>query len=88
MPLLNPDSARERYIISAADPRHLADFLNSADAGVEIVDQIGPAGQPHTVIVSIPPARAPALRERVRNSQQLTIEPDRPLSLFGDDDGA
>lgn len=88
MPLLNSDSARQRYIISATDPQQLADFLNSAEPGVEVVDQIGPADQPHTVIVSIPPEHAPSLQRRVRSSPQLTIEPDRPLSLFGDGDGA
>lgn len=83
MPATTPEPARERYIISADDPQHLNDFLHSADPDIEIIDRIGPDGRPHTLIVSIPGDKAGFLAQRIRSTSQLTIEPDRPLSLFG-----
>lgn len=83
MPPTTSEPARERYIISADDPQQLTDFLHSADPDIDIVDRIGPAGKPHTLIVTIPGDKAGFLAQRIRSTSQLTIEPDRPLSLFG-----
>lgn len=73
-----------RYIVRAAgDDGALGDFLESlgANPAVRLVETIGPsAGPPHTVVVETDPATAEQLRRRHHN--QLTIEPDRPLSLF------
>jgi hypothetical protein len=84
-----PSSTPTRYIVRARDEdggasRALADFMRSLDDDPEIalVDQIGPAGQPHTLVISVPAHRAPALEERFRHTPQLMLERDRPLSLF------
>jgi hypothetical protein len=74
-----------RYIIRSEDPGELAGFINSisTDPGMELVDLIGPAGQPHTAVVTMPHEKAARLEQSFRTSNKLTIEPDRPLSLFG-----
>lgn len=84
MPLITPQSARERYIIRSTDPQQLAQFIGSLseDSGIDILDKIGPAGQAHTAIVAMSNDKAALLEQRIRTLNQLTIEPDRPLSLF------
>lgn len=85
MPLSQTGPGKARYLIRAAgDAVPLADFLNSvrADASIAIVDQIGPPGQPHTVVAEMSHDQARALEQRFSQSNQLMIEPDRPLSLF------
>ena len=73
-----------RYIVrAAADSHALAAFIDSlgADPAIRLVETIGPsAGPPHTVVVETDPDTAEQLRRR--NLNQLTIEPDQPLSLF------
>jgi hypothetical protein len=83
MPLIPPASARGRYIVHATDPARLAAFLDGLrkDApGVEVVDRIGPDGQAHTAVLAVSADQAGALEQRIRSTDQLTIEPDRPLS--------
>lgn len=77
---------RERYIIRAAEPGRLAEFLASVsdDPHITILDLIGPAGMPHTAVATMPRETAQSLEQRFRASRQLMIEPDRPLSLFAD----
>lgn len=75
-----------RYIVRSEQPGTLAGFLDgiAGDADIEVVDLIGPVGAPHTAVVSMPREKAVALEQGFRSSNQLiTIEPDRPLSLFG-----
>lgn len=86
MPPLSPTSNRGRFIIRADDATHLQAFISEIgqDPAIELVDVIGPAGQPHTAVVAITPDTARALEQRFRTANQLKIEPDRPLSLFGD----
>jgi len=87
MPLLTSGAGKARYMIHAADSDTpaLAAALTAlvADPDVELLDTIGPNGQPHTAVVEISHDKALALQQdfRLRN-QHLTIEPDRPLSLF------
>lgn len=73
-----------RYIVrAAADSRALSAFIDdiAANPAVRLVDTIGPsAGPPHTAVVDTDPDTAEQLRRR--NLNQLTIEPDQPLSLF------
>ena len=61
-------------------------LLAAVDPEITVVDAIGPPEHPHTVVVEITPDKARALEMRFRSagtpSHQLTIEPDRPLSLF------
>lgn len=76
--------AGSRYIVrAAADSSALSAFIDgiAANPAIRLVDTIGPsAGPPHTVVVETDPETAEQLRRR--NLNQLTIEPDRPLSLF------
>lgn len=79
---------KARFLIHAAGGAPLADFLALAevDPEIDVVDVIGPSDQPHTAVVEISPDKARLLELHFRNtgkpSQQLTIEPDQPLSLF------
>lgn len=75
-----------RYIVRGNDPKQLAAFIDDIgrDADIELLDTIGPAGAPHTVVVAMSQEKAKVLEQHFRNSNQLTIEPDRPLSLFGE----
>lgn len=79
-----PGGAFGRYIVrAAADNSALAAFIDSlgANPAIRLIDTIGPsAGPPHTAVVETDPATAEQLRQRTHN--QLTIEPDQPLSLF------
>lgn len=79
-----PGRATGRYIVrAAADAGALNSFIDSlgANPAIRLVDTIGPsAGPPHTVVVETDRDTAEQLRQRTQN--QLTIEPDQPLSLF------
>ena len=83
---------KARYLVHAADGTPLTDFLALAETDPEItvVDLIGPRGQPHTAVLEISDEIAQRLQRHFRDanapSHQLTIEPDRPLSMF--DNGA
>ena len=74
-----------RYIVRArVEGSTLNDFLTIIrdDQHLELVDTIGPQGRPHTAVVATAPDHAPAFEQRFRNSPELMIERDRPLSLF------
>ena len=80
-----PGSSRVRFIIRATgDVAPLASFLDAArvDPGMTLVDLIGPSGAPHTAVIEMNQTTAHLLELRFRETKQLTIEPDRPLSLF------
>lgn len=87
MPTISPGPGTGRYIIRAQVPQRLVEFVDDVrkDPDMELVDMIGPAEQPHTAVVVMPHDAARSLQQRFHASHQLTIEPDRPLSLF---DGA
>jgi hypothetical protein len=74
-----------RFIVRArAEGSTLADFLATIEhePELELVDTIGPAQRPHTAVIAVAPDQAAPFEQRIRNSQQLMIERDRPLSLF------
>jgi hypothetical protein len=81
-----PDKAR--FLVHAARGAPLNDFLAvaSTDPEIAVVDVIGPRDQPHTAVVEITQDKARLLDQHFRRtgtpSHQLTIEPDRPLSMF------
>lgn len=81
-------SADEMPSVGAAgSPPHtpLRDFLASlpGDPDIALVDTIGPTDRPHTAVIVTSPDKARALAQRFRGANNLlTIEPDRPLSLF------
>jgi rRNA processing protein Gar1 len=75
-----------RFIVRSDDAATLAAFLQSVqnDPGMTLVDVIGPAGQPHTAVVDMSEDKAHSLEQQFRDAKsRITIEPDRPLSLFG-----
>lgn len=85
MALITPSPGRERYIVRSDDARQIAEFINDVnrDPSMKLLNTIGPAGQPHTVVVEMSHDQAASFAERFRASKTpLTIEPDRPLSLF------
>lgn len=74
-----------RYIIrTVGDGPALAAFIASikADTAVHLLNTIGPDVQPHTAVVETDAKTAERLEQSFRTSNQLMIEPDRPLSLF------
>jgi len=80
-----PDPGIGRYIVRARQAERLVEFIDDIrnDPDMELVDMIGPAGQPHTAVVLMSDDTARTLQQRFHATHQLTIEPDRPLSLFG-----
>jgi hypothetical protein len=77
-----------RYLVRAAgDCTPLQSFIDSItdDPVIRLAEKIGPAHQPHTVVIETDVSTAQMLDQRFRSTNQLMIEPDRPLSLFGDD---
>jgi len=82
------EPAKSRFLIHAARGAPLNDFLAVAafDGEISVVDLIGPRERPHTAVVEITSEKASLLDQHFRltgtPSQQLTIEPDRPLSMF------
>lgn len=89
MALTQTGSERGRYLVRAmGDAIPLTGFLASiaSDPAIAVVDRIGPAGQPHTVVTEMSHDRARALEQQFNQSQQpIMIEPDRPLSMSGGD---
>lgn len=84
MPVLNPGPDSGRYLVRSDNPLQLQGFIASvgSDPRVTLVETIGPADRPHTAVLTMPHDVARTLQQRYAN--QLIIEPDRPLSLFGD----
>jgi hypothetical protein len=81
----NGAGARARYLVQSPLPGAVARFLEAVagDPEMEIVDRIGPPGEPHTAVLVMAAPKADALKQQFRISGQgLTIEPDRPLSLY------
>lgn len=80
-----PPPAKARFLVHGAP---LNDFLAAAisDSDIAVIDIIGPRDRPHTAVVEVTPAKAQLLDQHFRMTgtptHQLTIEPDRPLSLF------
>jgi hypothetical protein len=83
-----PQPAKGRFLVHAARGAPLNDFLAVAatDPEIAVVDIIGPRERPHTAVVEISADKARLLEQHFRQTgtpaHQLTIEPDRPLSLF------
>jgi hypothetical protein len=78
-------SGTSRYIIRAVhDGPVLAAFIAGirANPAVTLVEAIGPQQQPHTAVIETDAQTAEQLKQSFCTSNQLMIEPDRPLSLF------
>lgn len=83
--MLDAQTAPAHYLIHASEHTAMQDFLAHAelDPEIRILDRIGPADVPHTLVVEISSAKAHALAQQFRNAApQLTIEPDQPLTMF------
>lgn len=85
MSSISAGTDKGRYIIRSNAPDQLNAFIDSVrdDSNIELVDTIGPAGRPHTAVFTMASDKAASLEQHFRGSNQLSIEPDRPLSLFG-----
>jgi hypothetical protein len=85
MALTQTGPERGRYLVRAVDDAvPLTGFLDTIAKypAVTILDRIGPAGQPHTLVLEMSHDRARALEQQFTQSQQpIMIEPDRPLSM-------
>ncbi|MGZ5202415.1 MAG: hypothetical protein ACXWC4_21860 [Telluria sp.] len=80
------DHNGSRYIVRAAgDSAPLQSFIDGlpGEPAIRLVQAIGPAAQAHTVVIQTDAATAQALAHRFSHTNQLMIEPDRPLSMFG-----
>jgi predicted phosphoribosyltransferase len=93
MPMLTPGPQKGqtgRYIIRSEDPAQVNELIEKIrqDPAIEVQDVIGPAGQPHTVVASMPHEKARLLEGDLAQAKvRTTIEPDRPLSLFDNNEG-
>jgi hypothetical protein len=82
----NDNDNCKRYLVRAtggsAPP---CSFLASLpdEPAIGLVHTIGPARQPHTVVIRTDAPAAQALAQRFSHTNQLMIEPDRPSSMFG-----
>ncbi len=79
-------AGRGRYLIIANDNRRLRRFVDDAlkDAELDLIETIGPSDAPHTAVYEMAHDKAAALQQGFQAEGALRIEPDRPLSLFGD----
>jgi hypothetical protein len=80
--------ATTRFLVHAARGAPLNDFLTVAatDPEIAVIDIIGPRDRPHTAVLELSADKARLLDQHFRltgtPAHQLTIEPDRPLSMF------
>jgi hypothetical protein len=85
--MLQPQDTNRYMVRAAGDMAPLQSFIDSIvdDPVIRLIEKIGPARQPHTVVIETDVSTAQMLDQRFRSTNQLMIEPERPLSLFGDD---
>lgn len=86
MPILQGGPGRGRYLVSSGDRMKLAGFVAEAQRmpDLQLLNTIGPQGAPHTAVYEMTHATAVQLSQRFAASGDMTIEPDQPLSMFGD----
>ncbi len=86
MATIHGGPGRGRYLVSCADGARLANFVaeSHADPELQLLDTIGPHGAPHTAVFDMAHATAAELERRFATSGDMKIEPDQPLSMFGD----
>jgi hypothetical protein len=87
MPTLPSGPGTGRYLIRAKnedDVSALTAFLEevSRDKSMKLIDLIGPRERPHTAVIEMSHDMARQLATRFQSSNQLLIEPDRPVSMF------
>lgn len=86
MPILQGGPGRGRYLVSCSDSTKLTDFVAEAARmpDLQLLNTIGPPQAPHTAVYEMPHATAAALSQRFGPTGDMRIEPDQPLSMFGD----
>ena len=74
-----------RYLVSSMDSGKLSQFIAEAqqDTELQLLETIGPGDSPHTAVFDMAHDKAASLQQRFKTSGELSIEPDQPLSLFG-----
>jgi hypothetical protein len=80
MPWIQHGAGSARYLIRSDDPARLGQCVDMMrqDEAIHLLDFIGPAGQPHTVVAEMPEEKARALVDRF-GVDKVTIERDKPL---------
>jgi hypothetical protein len=58
-------------------------FIRKA-SDLALLDAIGPPGHPHTLVIGVPPGQVGTYEPQFHEWRDLIIEPDRPLSMFGE----
>ena len=73
-----------RYIVSSVDTGKLSQFIRSSsqDPSLQLIDTLGPISAPHTAVYDMAHVKAAELQRLFRQSGDLKIEPDQPLSMF------
>ena len=73
MTLSNSARQTKRYLITSQDPQRLAEAIRivKADPTMELLDEIGPANQPHTLVVGMGDEQAAALKQRFAGQQMV-----------------
>ncbi len=86
MPVIQGGPGRGRYLVSCADSGKLSGFVATAaaDPELKLLGTVGPQGAPHTAVFDMAHDTALQLQQRFATEGDLRIEPDQPLSLFGD----
>ena len=86
MPIIHGGPGRGRYLVSCGDSAKLTGFVAEAARmpDLTLLDTLGPSGAPHTAVFDMAHATAAQLAQRFAASGDMKIEPDQPLSLFGD----
>ncbi len=74
-----------RYLVSCGDPGKLNAFIQNSyqDPALQLIDTMGPTGAPHTAVYEMAHAKAAELQRLFLHTGELKIEPDQPLSMFG-----
>ena len=86
MPVIQGGPGRGRYLVSCPDSGKLTDFVTGASGNpdLRLLDTVGPPGAPHTAVFDMSHDKAAELQRHFAAAGELKIEPDQPLSLFGD----
>ena len=82
MPTNTSGNARQSFLVRARQPGVLARVIDSIEEAefAQIDRRLGPADEPHTLVVSMTEQQAQVLAQRYAG--QVIIEKDRPLQSF------
>jgi hypothetical protein len=86
--MLQPPDMNRYLVRAAGDIAPLQRFIDSIadDPVIRLVEKIGPPRRAHTVLIETDVATAQMLDQRFRSTNQLMLEPDRPLGPLADDE--